>query len=352
MSPRPPRTAASRLLALLSVACLLAAAGGCKLPGAGADPAPTPAPTPPSPPPPPPPPQVADAAAPAPDTAPDGAGGAELRLMSFNIRFNTTKDLENAWPLRRELAYRVIRDAAPDLLGLQEALRDQLDDLQAAFPDHTQIAVGRDDGQSAGEHSPILYRADRFQAMESGTFWLSETPEVPSKSWGEWPRICTWARLLDRRTGRSFYLYNTHLDLIALAREKGVEILAARIAARAAPADPVILMGDFNAGEMTAVIRYLKGDATRPGVSLPAPDAFPDSPRLIDTFRVIHPMAMDVRTNHGWRGDLVGDKIDYIFVERAHQARVLDAAIVRTMEEGRYPSDHYPVTAVLAPLPP
>ncbi|WP_437854589.1 endonuclease/exonuclease/phosphatase family protein [Sorangium sp. So ce363] len=280
-----------------------------------------------------------------------GVGGAvaappmELDLMTFNIRYANRADGDNAWPNRRDMLYQVIRDAHPDVLGLQEALRSQLDDLGGALP-HSEIGVGRDDGVEAGEYSAILYNADRFDVDESGTFWLSDTPEVPgSTSFGNAVvRICTWARFVEKSSRRAFYLFNTHLDHESQpSRARGVELIADRIAKRA-HADPVFLTGDFNAGERNPAVLYVKGEATRASegaAPVPAPPGF------VDTFRVLYPDEAPVGTFHSFSGDEDGEKIDFIFAQPAPVAEVLMARIIREHRDGLYPSDHFPVTARL-----
>jgi len=259
-----------------------------------------------------------------------------VSVMSFNIRYATTKDGENQWVNRKALVCSVIRQHSPDVIGLQEAQRGQLDDLRKALPEYDEIGVGRSGGNQ-GEFSAILYRTKRFTVDQSGTFWLSKTPSTPSRDWGSaFNRICTWARLTDQTTNHSFYLYNTHLDHKSqAAREKGLRLIVSRIQERTHP-DPFILTGDLNAGETNPAILYLKGIALAEENS-PIP--------LVDTFRVLHPDADEVGTLNGFRGLTNGKKVDYIFVEPGTQ--VLDAAIIRTEKQGRYPSDHYPVTATL-----
>ena len=123
-----------------------------------------------------------------------------LTVMSFNIRYSTANDGDNHWRLRREFLFDVVREAAPDLVGLQEALNDQVQELIAALPQYGVVGVGRDDGRTRGEYAGILYRRDRFRVSDAGTFWFSDTPEVvASRSWGNSiTRICTWARFIDR----------------------------------------------------------------------------------------------------------------------------------------------------------
>ena len=258
------------------------------------------------------------------------APAAPLTVMSFNIRYGTAADGPDAWPARRDLLFDVVREAAPDVLGLQEALRGQLDELHAALPGYGEAGVGRDDGRTAGEYAAILFRADRFVFAQSGNFWLSDTPEVPgSRSWGNVvPRICTWVRLEDRASRRPVYVLNVHLDNVSAAsRERGVALLVARIP-RIARDAPVVVTGDFNAGEDDAAVAAMREAG------------------FVDTYRVLHPADTAVNTYHAFRGTAVGPKVDYVFA--SPRWRALEAAIVRTTRAGRYPSDHFPVTASLA----
>lgn len=282
-----------------------------------------------------------------PSVAADGAG-APIDVMSFNIRYGTANDGENRWDRRRDLLLDVVRGLNPDIVGLQEALHFQIQQMLRAMPDHRLLGVGRDDGRTKGEYSAVLYRATRFRVRESGTFWFSDRPDEPgSTSWGNRiPRICTWARLTDR-DGRTFAVFNLHLDHQSQpSRERSAEALAARLAAL--PDDePVIVTGDFNAGEDNVVIGYLTG-RRRSAVDRPegAPSA-PPSPWLVDTFRQQHPAATEVGTFSSFvYGRTAGPKIDFVFVDR--RIHVFAAAIVRTSRDRRYPSDHFPVTARVA----
>lgn len=277
------------------------------------------------------------------------SGTLEVRAMSFNIRYGTANDGPNHWDKRREMVFQVFRDHRPDVVGLQEALRFQLDEMREALPEYGEVSAGRDDGKSGGEASSIFYRSARFDVQEHGTFWLSDTPEVPgSRSWGNnITRICTWAHLRDRQTGATFYMFNTHLDHQSQpARELGAELIAQRMGGRAHP-DPLILTGDFNAGEGNPVVRYLKGEiATVPAKRGPCAVV----PALVDTFRVLHPDVKIVGTFNGFSGNREGEKIDYILA--SPEWTVAEAAIVYDNTDGRYPSDHFPVTAVLRLSPP
>lgn len=265
-----------------------------------------------------------------------------VRVMSFNIRYGTANDGANRWENRKQLVFRVIRTHHPDFVGLQEALHFQIEEIMEALPDYQKIGVGRDDGKTRGEYSAILYNAERFRVDAHDTFWFSETPEVPgSKDWGNnITRICSWGRFVEKSTGRAMYHFNLHLDHQSQnSREKSVALLIRRIQARTHP-DPVVVTGDFNAGEDNPAIRDMKG-ADNPGGGYPAGTRNPIP--LVDTFRELYPDATGVGTFNGFEGNTDGPKIDYIFVEPG--TKVLEAEILRDNDNGQYPSDHFPVLA-------
>lgn len=269
---------------------------------------------------------------------------APLHVMTFNIRLGTANDGEDHWTRRREFLFDVLKEQDADLVGLQEAFRFQVDEILAAVPQYAVVGVGRDDGRAAGEASCILFRRDRFHVSESGTFWFSDTPDVPgTRTWGNrYNRISSWARLIDR-DGSAFYIYNLHLDHeVQPSRERSTELLLARIQTRTYPTEPVIVTGDFNSGESNAALHRLTGVPGATG-ALPAP--------FVDTFRMLHPTEKTVGTFTGFKfGAIDGDKIDYVLVQPG--TAVTEATIVRTSRNNRYPSDHFPVTARFMLLPP
>jgi len=250
-----------------------------------------------------------------------------LDLMSFNIRYGKAKDGDNHWEKRKELVFGVLRERAPQIVGLQEALDFQIEEIKGQLPQYAHVGIGRDPN-STGEYSAILYLKDRYAVLDSNTFWLSDTPEVRSTHWGnKIVRICTWAHFEDRESGRRFYIFNTHFDHRSQeSRVRSAGLIKDRLSNRASLDDPAILMGDFNAGEDNEAISRLVSDAT-----------------LVDTYRVLYPDATDVGTFSAWAGKTDGDKIDYVFVEPAIET--LSAEIVHDNDQGRYPSDHYPVAA-------
>jgi len=259
------------------------------------------------------------------------AAAEPVRVMTFNIRYGTADDGPDRWELRREMLLGVVKDFDPDLLGVQEALRDQLDVLAEALPGHVCVGVGRE-ADGGGEYSALFYRRSRFDLAAADTVWLSDTPDAPgSRSWGnQLPRICTWAQLLDRTDSRRFTFFNTHWDHQSQpARERSGQVMATLVAERTAAGEPALVTGDYNAGEDNAAIANL----TRSGEL------------LRDTFRVVHADEQTVGTFNGFQGRTDGPKIDAVFVTPEWQ--VVEADIVRTQESDRYPSDHFPVTATV-----
>ncbi len=261
----------------------------------------------------------------------------EIDALSFNIRFDTSKDGENAWPNRKEMVGQWVKSESPDVIGLQEALRHQIDDIKKIATAYSEYGVGRDDGKSRGEHCTILYLKKRFSLDKSdcGTFWFSDTPEkIASKSWGnEIPRICTWARFIEKKTDKGFYVYNVHYDHRSQPSRLGAsELIIQRISKRKRSNEPIILMGDFNASENNPAIKIFKDEPLN----------------LVDTFRVVKPDEKMVKTFHGFRGgSFSGGKIDHVFM-LPKMGKVSSAEIVRFNKEKRYLSDHYPVRAKLS----
>jgi endonuclease/exonuclease/phosphatase family metal-dependent hydrolase len=254
-----------------------------------------------------------------------------IRVMTYNIRNSAAGDGPNAWPLRRQLWIEIARKFDPDLLGVQEVLADQYDDLRQAFPDYTLAGVAREDGDRLGEWSLILYRTDRFNEIARGDFWLSESPAVPgSKSWdAACCRLCSWVQLLDRNTEKAFRFANVHLDHVGkLAREKSAEMLLRELEQRKGRL-PFILTGDFNSTEVDQPYKTL----IRHG--------------LIDSYITANPVRLaDETTWHDFGTSADGLRIDWILHSPEFTATA--ATIDRTRgPDGRCGSDHDPVTAVL-----
>lgn len=265
----------------------------------------------------------------------------DIHVASFNIRYAAAKDGDNAWPLRRDRVRDAIAAWNADIMGMQEVEAEQADWLRARFPRYVFHGVGRTDGQRAGEFAPILFRRDRFEAIESGHFWLSPTPETPgSRGWdAALERMATWARLKDRASGRSLLVLNTHLDHRgAEARVRSLELIRERVASLA-KGDPVIITGDFNTSADGEPARALRTPET-------------DGLGLYDTFRHVYPTPdRDENTFCDWDTPpakplrLLGDRIDWIIASRGVETVWSD--IDRRTPGGRLISDHFPVRARL-----
>jgi endonuclease/exonuclease/phosphatase family metal-dependent hydrolase len=275
-------------------------------------------------------------------------GALELRLLSFNVRYENSGDRDSrSWRQRVVGAVKMIRREQPDVFGVQEALHGQVADLWASLPEYEFSGVGRDDGRRAGEYSGIFYQRDRFQPDETdgGTFWLSDTPEqVGSKSWGnEIPRVAVWLRLVDRATGRGFYVFNTHWDhRNQSSRERAALLIARRIDGRKHADEPVALIGDFNAMESNPGLIYLTGRR----VALAGSEQT-WAGGLLDTYQMLHPTEKNRRTLHFWSVRRDGLKVDHILVSRGAE---VEAAEIITQDQPEI-SDHFPVISrVLFPL--
>lgn len=264
------------------------------------------------------------------------ASPAALRVMSFNIRYANDGDGPNRWAARRELFVDTVRQFDPDLLGTQETLASQADDLQQALAGYSFVGVGRDDGARKGEMTAVFYRTARFDLVDSGHFWLSKTPDVPgSKSWdAAITRMVTWLRLRDK-SRHEFVWFNTHFDHQGdEARLQSARILRAR-AAKLGDV-PIVVTGDFNAAPATEPYDALLASDPSGAAGL----------RFVDSYREVHPQAApDEATFHDFAGTTRGARIDWILHSRHFRATA--AAIDRTSRDGRYPSDHFAVTAVL-----
>ena len=260
---------------------------------------------------------------------------ANLRLATFNIRFDTAADGANAWPHRREPVAALMRFYAPDLFGMQEVTAGQLAQLKEDLPAYRFVGVGRDDGLSGGEFSPLAFRPDRFGLAGQGTFWLSPTPDVPSRGWdAALPRIATWAHLVDRDSGVRILAVNTHWDHAGLqARLESGRLIRDWIAGHRGPCEAVVLLGDLNAAPDEASYQALiapGGDQLLDTMSITETPAFGPT----GTFN-----AFDIsRQPTG--------PIDHIFVSEG--TRVVRYGVITQQDTARLPSDHYPVIADIA----
>jgi len=254
-----------------------------------------------------------------------------MKVMSFNIRYANPNDAKagNGWETRREMVTALLAYHEPDFIGMQEAMEHQVQYLAEALEDFDWIGVGRDDGKKKGEYAPIFYRKARFELLETGTFWLSETPEKPSKAWdAALPRICTWGKFRDKTTEREFYYFNTHFDHRGeKAREESAKLIAEKSKGMNEGL-PTFVTGDFNC----------------------RPDSKPYAV-MTDHFRDTHriskssPYGPDFTFGSFDVGNEQPGRIDYVFVN--DKVEVLKSAVFTDQIQGKYPSDHLPVMAHL-----
>jgi len=268
-----------------------------------------------------------------PAPAAGGADGEALRVMTFNIRYDNPNDGEDGWLNRRAKVGSMIRFHGADVVGLQEALRNQIADLEAALPHFGWFGTGRS-AERDGEHCAVLYRRDRLEVLAESTFWLSETPEVAgSRGWdAALPRIVTWGKLRDRRTGAVLHLFNTHFDHVGeAARRESARLLLRKVAEIAGADGPAVLTGDFNTTPESEPYRILTtGDGTRGALvdALHASSCPHHGPTSSwNAFKAIEP----------------GRRIDFILVRPPVGVR--QHGILSDTFDGRFPSDHLPALA-------
>ncbi|HSI34600.1 MAG TPA: endonuclease/exonuclease/phosphatase family protein [Tepidisphaeraceae bacterium] len=265
----------------------------------------------------------------------------DLRVLSFNIRYGTAKDGADHWDKRKDFVAETIRKHDPDLLGTQETLPFQADFLKEKLPGYTFVGAGRDDGKTKGEMAALFFRTDRFEKVEEGHYWMSPTPDVPgSKGWdSSLPRVTTWVKLKDKaKAGRTFVFFNTHFDHLGKqARVESAKMLRQRIEALGGGA-LAIVTGDFNAGESSDPYKAVVTDP-----KTPAPG---EKVKITDSFRSIFPERGPTEGSfNGFKGTKDGARIDWIL--HTPGLTTVSAGIDRVEREGRYPSDHFPVWAVL-----
>ncbi len=232
--------------------------------------------------------------------------------MTFNIRNGLADDGMNSWEHRRHLTAKVIRESNADIIGLQEVYEFQLEYLKSELPEYAFYSVGREDGDTLGEQCSILWRADIFHLFDMGTFWLSDTPDIPnSMSWGNRiTRTCSWVEFAD-----GFRFYNTHWDHeSANARRESAVLLLSML-----PSTPWVLVGDFNA----------EPDSSELSALAPCEAAW------------FCPKGSRIGTFHNFNGGDDGELIDHLFVSRELKAMIIH--VDQTVEGDIYPSDHYPV---------
>ena len=271
---------------------------------------------------------------PAPASSPAPAAGPSLRVMSYNVRVGTAGDGPNRWELRKGLCVSRATAFDPDLAGLQEATAFQNDFFLSKLEGYGKIGVAARDGKKNGEFTTILYRKARFDLVDSGTFALGKTPEdFGRRAWdAKLPRIASWGIFKDLKAGGKELLYvNTHFDHVGDEARREAAKQIREFLTKRAEGRPAIVTGDFNAKPETPPYHNLVkgGDGDKP---------------LVDTWLALHPEPAS-GTAHGFSGKGHA-RIDWILCSPSF--KVQEAEIDRFHEGERYPSDHFPITAVVA----
>ena len=277
----------------------------------------------------------------------------ELYIGQYNIRNANAKDAAegNGWERRCPVVCDIIRAESFDIFGSQEVLHSQMEDMQSALPQYDYVGVGRNDGKTAGEYAPIFYKKDRIRCLQSGTFWLSETPDVvASVGWdAKYTRICTWGQFKDRRTGKKFWMFNLHMDHRGVeARKQSALLVMERIKVMCGK-QPYILLGDFNVDQFNPIYPMMMES----GMFVDCHDAA--AVRFAPTGSMNF-FKTDFKTDSRIDHVLVSDDFDVLdytvltysyWSDEKPSAEALEA--IKAGEEGvvvhrqRLPSDHYPI---------
>lgn len=253
-----------------------------------------------------------------------------VRVMSLNVRYENTGDGENVWANRRDRMGEAINFYDVDILGTQEVLNSQVEDLKKRLPDYSMLGVGREDGKTKGEYCALWYKPERFSVSRSGCFWLSETPDQPSKGWdAACERTVTWAILYDKVAQKEILALNTHLDHMGeKARSEGVKMVLDKVK-ELASGRPVVVTGDFNATPESSVIRTLINGG------------------LSHTRDVAKTVYGPDWSWHDWQGYDYPSRglIDYVFVQNGFDVK--SYGVCAETKDGKYLSDHCPVLVTL-----
>ena len=251
----------------------------------------------------------------------------DINIATFNLRMDTPNDGENAWPNRKGMASGLIRFYEMDIIGTQEGFKHQLDDLLEQG-NYAYVGGGRDDGYDEGEHSAILYKSDKFDVLNKGDFWFSETPEAPGKGWDATccNRICSWAKFKDRKSGVEFFVFNLHYDHQGIEARKNSSFLLLKKIKEIAGNETVFATGDFNATPDAEPIKIIR-----------------ESGKLIDSYSVTKQKPYGtIGTTNSFKLDApMKNRIDYIWGTPNITGKKY--GVLNDMQYGRFPSDHFPV---------
>lgn len=255
----------------------------------------------------------------------------DLKVMTYNIRLSLESDKENSWNNRKEDALALMAYYHPDYFGVQEAVPQQMVDIKTGLKNYDYVGVGRDDGKNQGEYSAIFYDRNKLEVLKSGTFWLSETPEKPSKGWdAAYNRVCTYAFFKIKKSGKKFLAMNLHFDHVGdVARVNSSKLILQKIKELNPQNLPLTLTGDFNLTDDTEPIKIISQSLDNVYYHSKTPHYGPNG-----TFT-----AFDINT-------VPKERIDYIFVKG------FEVQSNRTINDRRenllYPSDHFPILAEMS----
>tara|TARA_B100000767_G_scaffold8341_1_gene8193 strand:- start:1052 stop:1846 length:795 start_codon:yes stop_codon:yes gene_type:complete len=254
----------------------------------------------------------------------------ELTVISYNIRYDNPNDGENQWKYRKERVANYIKEIRPDIIGMQEVLDPQLVFLDVSLTEFSFVGVGREDGKTKGEYSPILYNSNSLSLLQTDTFWLSETPTVISVGWdAALERICTYAQFEHKETGQKFWVFNTHFDHIGeLARIQSAKLINQKVKMLNMNNSPVVITGDFNLTPDTAPIKIFQNTYK---------DVMQKTPANANNYGTF--TGFDKLSN----GE---DRIDYIFQKGLKTLESTHIWLKTT--SGGWASDHHPVQAIFS----
>ncbi len=252
-------------------------------------------------------------------------------IGSYNIRFDSRGDSGNLWENRAPSVSALIRFHDFDIIGTQEGLLHQLQDMQKELPAYHYFGAGRDDAKTKGEHSAIFYKKEKFAVLDSGNFWLSETPDKPGFGWdAKHNRICSWLKLKDKKRKKAVFVFNVHFDHQGVvARNESSKLILKKIQ-EIAGKNPVILTGDFNGNPASSWYQLIAtSNNVKDAYTLAADPYKPNG--SFNAFRT---------------GSITQDLIDHIFVSK--QFSVKRFGVLTDTYFGKFPADHFPVLAELS----
>ncbi|WP_083702122.1 endonuclease/exonuclease/phosphatase family protein [Mangrovimonas sp. DI 80] len=249
----------------------------------------------------------------------------DLKVMSYNIKLDYPKEGKDSWANRKPFFINQLKFYEPDVLGVQEAMPNQMKDMESLLPDYDYVGVGRDDGNDAGEYSAIFYKKDELKVLESSTFWLSQTPDKVSMGWDAvCNRVCTYALFENKTTKQKFWMFNTHFDHVGeVARKNSAILIVEKIKELNKNNYPVVLSGDFNMESGHESIQYIT--------------------KSLNDSKAVTTVAFGPEgTFNGFHfEEPVTKRIDFVFTSK--NITVEKYAVLSDNWNLQYPSDHFPV---------